>query len=273
MTEEGIESGEWEFGRGAVLYEAWPDVPLERRLAHVVGRLVDEDTGDRYYLIDNGTHDGSHCYHAEDAVAEFDPAGWQCSVGQKPTYLLTRQHGVEDSSDLMTDGGQTADGSDRWKCPDCGRIVVDPGAPIGTCSCGSERIQLREWPSKGDWSPPEWPADSEYSPDPHEVETEIEYKPWKEPRGDGGKPGGDVEQPDVLTSSTEVKEKVEWLLYAAEEEYVGADDLFDGSYERDRAVGLLRDYAEHPNADGTVGNRAEQALEELGATAGTEVER
>lgn len=63
---------------------------------------------------------------------------------------------------------------DRWKCPDCGKVYVDPPSVITQCGCGSERIQLRKWPAKDDdWSPPEWPGDSDYSPDPHEYE-EIE---------------------------------------------------------------------------------------------------
>ena len=66
--------------------------------------------------------------------------------------------------------------SDRWKCPDCGKIYVDPVAPIAACGCGSDRIQLRDWPNgPDDWTAPEWPADSEYSDDSHEVETQIEY--------------------------------------------------------------------------------------------------
>ena len=66
---------------------------------------------------------------------------------------------------------------DRWKCPECGTIVVDPVSVIAACSCGSERIQLREWPSGGDdWTAPEWPDDSEYSPDPYDVETDIDYE-------------------------------------------------------------------------------------------------
>jgi len=67
--------------------------------------------------------------------------------------------------------------ADRWKCPGCGKIIVDPPAPIAACGCGCERIQMREWPaSDDDWESPEWPEDSEYSPDPYDVETEIEYE-------------------------------------------------------------------------------------------------
>lgn len=65
---------------------------------------------------------------------------------------------------------------DRWKCPDCGRIIVDPLAPIAACACGSERVQLRDWPAADDWEPPEWPDDAEFSPDPFEVETSIRFE-------------------------------------------------------------------------------------------------
>jgi len=73
--------------------------------------------------------------------------------------------------------------TDRWKCPDCGKIIVDPVTAIAACSCGSERIQLRSWPKAGeDWEPPQWPSDSEYSPDASVVETEIEEVGAKRPR-------------------------------------------------------------------------------------------
>jgi hypothetical protein len=65
--------------------------------------------------------------------------------------------------------------ADRWKCPGCGTIIIDPGAPLAACGCGCEHIQLREWPNGGeDWHAPEWPEWSDYSPDSYEVETTIE---------------------------------------------------------------------------------------------------
>jgi len=73
------------------------------------------------------------------------------------------------------DGAQKTDYQpDRWKCPDCGKVYVDPPTVIAGCSCGSERIQLREAPFFDDWTPPEWPTDSEYSPDPRDIEGEIQ---------------------------------------------------------------------------------------------------
>jgi hypothetical protein len=68
-------------------------------------------------------------------------------------------------------------GPDRWKCPGCGKIVVDPVAPIAKCGCGCDRIQLRSWPNGGeDWEAPEWPEWSDYSPDPFEVESDIDHE-------------------------------------------------------------------------------------------------
>jgi len=64
---------------------------------------------------------------------------------------------------------------DRWKCPNCGKITVDPGAPIAACACGCEQVQLREWPSADDWEPPEWPEWSDYSADPYENESFIVF--------------------------------------------------------------------------------------------------
>ncbi len=77
-------------------------------------------------------------------------------------------------------------GSDRWKCPDCGHIVVDPVTVIAACRCGSERMQMREWPNADDWEAPEWPDDSEYSADPRDVETTINYEHGKQPGVNAG---------------------------------------------------------------------------------------
>ena len=63
---------------------------------------------------------------------------------------------------------------DRWKCPDCARIYVDPATVISGCACGSNRIQLRHWPNGPEgWEAPEWPADTDYSPDAFDVEGEL----------------------------------------------------------------------------------------------------
>lgn len=70
---------------------------------------------------------------------------------------------------------------DRWKCPDCGTITVDPCGPIVRCACGSERVQMREFPRGDDWTQPDWPEDSDYNGDPHDVETDIEFENAKYP--------------------------------------------------------------------------------------------
>lgn len=78
----------------------------------------------------------------------------------------------------MTGGEDTEKphAGDRWKCPDCGIIVVGPTAPIVRCACGSARMQMRESPHTKEWEAPEWPEDSDYSSDPHDVEADIEYE-------------------------------------------------------------------------------------------------
>lgn len=68
---------------------------------------------------------------------------------------------------------------DRWKCPDCGKVQIDPPSVISKCGCGSERIQMRTYPhGPDDWTPPEWPEGSEFSPDAFDIETEI--VDWRE---------------------------------------------------------------------------------------------
>lgn len=95
----------WPVGVGAVLYEDRPDTPGdERRLHHVVARLEDVDSGERFYRIEDGTHTVEFHYHAEDVLADFAPAGWSWPTSRKPTYHLTRTCGVSDEMDLMTGG-------------------------------------------------------------------------------------------------------------------------------------------------------------------------
>jgi len=58
-----------------------------------------------YVRTEDGTHTTLEWIHQDDFWDLFSPAGWSVSTGQKPTYILTRMHGVEDHHDLMTDGG------------------------------------------------------------------------------------------------------------------------------------------------------------------------
>lgn len=101
-------------GRGAVLYDLRP--PERRRccaqdparhLHHVTAVYEDVDTGQRLYEVWDGTHTTREYILGDDLLYDgmFEPAGWSCNVGMKPTYLLTREHRVEDHHDLMTDGG------------------------------------------------------------------------------------------------------------------------------------------------------------------------
>ena len=88
---------------------------------------------------------------------------------------------------------QQTNGRDRWKCPGCGEITVEPIALIAACGCGCERVQLREWPNgPEDWEAPDWPEWSEYSPDPYDNETRIVYEGVYE----GGKNGRHVVEAD-----------------------------------------------------------------------------
>jgi len=97
-------------GIGAVLYEDRPDTPAEERRLHHVTDIRQSIDGDAvYYVIADGTHTVEHHYHAEDVLGDFEPAGWQFPATRKPTYYLTRECGVADKQDLMTDGGQPAE--------------------------------------------------------------------------------------------------------------------------------------------------------------------
>jgi hypothetical protein len=97
-------------GRGAVLYDTRPP---ERRpccsseggrcLWHVTNVYEDVDTGYRLYEVWDGTHTVREYVNEGDLLypGMFVPAGWQCPVGTKPTYLITRRLGVRDTHDRM----------------------------------------------------------------------------------------------------------------------------------------------------------------------------
>jgi hypothetical protein len=101
-------------GRGAVVYdERQPDRRYccsegGRCLHHVTGVFEEQWTGEVYVRVEDGTHTTLEWIHQDDFWDLFSPAGWSVSTGQKPTYILTRMHGVEDHHDLMTDGGESA---------------------------------------------------------------------------------------------------------------------------------------------------------------------
>lgn len=99
-------------GRGAVLYDIREP---ERRpccseggrcLAHVTGVYEETSTGDVYFQVQDGTHTTVEWVHEGDLLAIFEPAGWSINAYKKPTYLLTRYHGVEDHHDLMQESNQ-----------------------------------------------------------------------------------------------------------------------------------------------------------------------
>lgn len=108
-------------GPGAVLYDIRDP---ERRpccreggrcLAHIVGVYEDTATDEVYFRVQDGTHTTEHWCHQGDLLALYEPAGWCVPTRVKPTYALTRSHGVEDHHDVMTDGGreQQTDDTDR----------------------------------------------------------------------------------------------------------------------------------------------------------------
>lgn len=110
-------------GRGAVLYDVRdPDRrPCCREggrcLAHVVGVYEETETGEVYFRVQDGSHTTEHWCHQGDLLALYEPAGWSVPTGVKPTYALTRGHGVEDHHDLMTDGGPQK----TTECECCGK--------------------------------------------------------------------------------------------------------------------------------------------------------
>jgi len=104
-------------GLGAVLYDLreahWrPCCSRQsgRHLAHVTGVFEETTTGEVYFAVQDGTHTTREWVHQDDLLSLFEPAGWSVR-GVKPTYLLTRQHDVDDPHDLMTRGG--GDSGDR----------------------------------------------------------------------------------------------------------------------------------------------------------------
>jgi len=100
-------------GRGAVLYDQRPahrrpccSRQSGRHLAHVTGVYEETTTGEVYFAVQDGTHTTREWVHQDDLLSLFEPAGWSVR-GVKPTYLLTRQHDVDDHHDLMArDGGE-----------------------------------------------------------------------------------------------------------------------------------------------------------------------
>ena len=151
MTDDEL-AEEFEIGRGAVLYNDRDDAPTERDLHHVTRRFYDVDTDRHYYRVSDGTYTLNHVYAAEDLLEDFAPAGWQWPVGRKPTYHLTRECGVDDSADLMTDGGtevrrvrlhreneateERPDGI-AVRCPFCDRWTDSHALIHSGCQCGA----------------------------------------------------------------------------------------------------------------------------------------
>ena len=95
-------------GPGAVLYDMREP---ERRpccdrggrcIAHVTGVYEETSTDEVYFQVWDGTHTTQEWVHQGDLLALYEPAGFSVSTSVKPTYMLTRRHGVEDHHDRMT---------------------------------------------------------------------------------------------------------------------------------------------------------------------------
>lgn len=122
-------------GRGAVLYDtrdphARPCCARSegRCLAHVLGVFEETTTGTVYFKVADGTWTTEEWIHADDLLAIFEPAGWSVT-GVKPTYLLTREHGVADHHDVMTDGGTVEDDTERVMV-DIETVGIEPGSAL-----------------------------------------------------------------------------------------------------------------------------------------------
>ena len=108
VTDGGRNRPEHPVGLGAVLYGDRLGVKRiqgSRDLWHVTDVLESQRNGDRWFRLWDGTHTTMLWCHEDDLLADFSPAGWTWPTGRKPLYHLTRECGVEDEADLMTDGG------------------------------------------------------------------------------------------------------------------------------------------------------------------------
>ena len=99
-------------GRGAVLYDTRDAEhrrccrkDRKRHLAHVTAVYAARGPTERIrFEVWDGTHTVREYIHGDDLLAIFEPAGFTIDPGRKPTYVLTRGHGVDDGHDLMTRG-------------------------------------------------------------------------------------------------------------------------------------------------------------------------
>jgi hypothetical protein len=108
-TSDPISERAGEVGYGAVLYDTrdadrrpcCAAVERPRHLYHVTGIREDIRSGAVTFVVEDGTHTTRETFHADDLLALFEPAGFTLPTGVKPTYILTREHGVRDLHDRM----------------------------------------------------------------------------------------------------------------------------------------------------------------------------
>ena len=99
-------------GTGAVLYDTRDASHRrccaknrKRHLAHVTTVYeARRPTQTVLFEVWDGTHTVREYVLGDDLLAIFEPAGFSIDPGKKPTYVLTRKHGVDDAHDLMTRG-------------------------------------------------------------------------------------------------------------------------------------------------------------------------
>jgi hypothetical protein len=107
-TSDPIGEASAEIGLGAVLYDARPPERRDccrkggRCLHHVTGVYRETTTGETLVEVQDGTHTTRSRFHKDDVVSMFELAGWSIDPTVKPTYILTRVHGVDDHHDRMT---------------------------------------------------------------------------------------------------------------------------------------------------------------------------
>jgi hypothetical protein len=155
-------------GRGAVLYDtrdphAKPCCvrPDGRCLAHVRGVYEETTTGEVYYDVADGTWTTQEWIHSDDLLAIFEPAGWSVT-GIKPTYLLTRGHGVEDHHDKMTDGGRCSVGADCIEGAAEG--IIQQSMDLWNCIESAVHDTSHDLPANEGWLPAEVSVDITIQP-------------------------------------------------------------------------------------------------------------
>lgn len=98
---------------------------------HVVNRYRDIDDGHVLYRLTSPTHTGYEYIREEDAIHEYESAGFRLPTSVKPAAVFGhRVEGIlygynERPHEPVTDGGReqhTAETDSEMYCPDCGQF-------------------------------------------------------------------------------------------------------------------------------------------------------